>query len=146
MTSRSTWANRSAIARMCRTLKFTFSTPVISHWTRLQMRSSPWSEHLSLLHVRSRKRGAPVDAVSENAATYNREVSGDHQRTIEDFTCDLTSFQELSSPTTSFPTTARNAGSSPSCKDNIRWFLSSAAEVSAPKTGGKLKGWLNSTV
>src|ERR1700724_3298288 len=32
----------------------------------------------------------------------------------------------------SFPTTPRNGGSSPNCKDNIPWFWSSAAEVSAP--------------
>ena len=37
----------SAIARMCRTLKFTLSMAVISHWTRLQMRSPHWSETLS---------------------------------------------------------------------------------------------------
>ena len=46
----------------------------------------------------------------------------------------------------SFPTTPRNAGSSPNCKDNIQWFWSSAAEVSAPRTAGRLKGWLNSIV
>ena len=41
----------------------------------------------------------------------------------------------------SFPTTPRNAESSPNCKDNIRWFSSSAAEVSAPRTAGRRKGW-----
>jgi hypothetical protein len=46
----------------------------------------------------------------------------------------------------SFPTTPRNAGSSPNCKDNIQWFSSSAAEVSAPRTAGRLKGLLNSIV
>src|ERR1700680_3226706 len=48
MTSRSTSRSRKPIAGTCRTLKFTFSTPVISHWTRLQMRSPHWSEALSL--------------------------------------------------------------------------------------------------
>ena len=64
----------------------------------------------------------------------------------EAFICDLTLFQGLSSPTMSFPTTPRNAGSSPNCKDNIQWFSSSAAEVSAPRTAGRLKGLLNSIV
>jgi hypothetical protein len=36
-------------------------------------------------------------------------------------------------PTTSFPTTPRNAGSSLNCKDNIQWSSSSAAEVSVPR-------------
>jgi pimeloyl-ACP methyl ester carboxylesterase len=34
-----------------RTHKFTYSTPVISHWTRLPIRSPHCSEDLSLLHV-----------------------------------------------------------------------------------------------
>src|SRR6267143_5607804 len=62
MTSRLIPASRNATARTFRRLKFTFSTPVISHWTRRLMRSPHWSEPLSLLHVRSRRRGAPVDA------------------------------------------------------------------------------------
>src|SRR4029077_658827 len=65
---------------------------------------------------------------------------------LEDFLCDLTLFQELSSPTMSFPTTPQNAGSSPNCKDNIQWFSSSAAVVSAPRTAGRRKGLLNSIV
>ena len=36
--------------------------------------------------------------------------------------CALTSFQERSSPTMSFPSTQRNAGSSPNYKVNIQWF------------------------
>src|SRR4051812_36060884 len=44
MTSRSTSRSRKRIAGMCRALKFTFSTPGISRWTRLQMRSPHWSE------------------------------------------------------------------------------------------------------
>jgi hypothetical protein len=40
----------------------------------------------------------------------------------------------------SFPTTPRNAASSPNCKDNIQWFSSSAGEVFAPRTAGRLKG------
>src|SRR6266566_4284073 len=43
--------NRRPIVATCRTLKFTFSRPVISHWTRLQMRSPRWSEALSALNV-----------------------------------------------------------------------------------------------
>src|SRR5580700_8693358 len=69
----------------------------------------------------------------------------DLQRAVEDFICDLTSFQELSSPITSFPTKPRNAGSSPNCKDNIPWFSSSAEEASAQKTAGRPKDWLNFT-
>src|ERR1700675_894570 len=62
MTSRSTPASRNATAKTFRTLKFTFSTPVISHWTQLLMRSPHWSEPLSLLRVGICSRGAPVDA------------------------------------------------------------------------------------
>ncbi len=50
----------------------TFSTPVISHWTRRQMRSPRWSGDLSALHAQSSYHGAlarrvhkdddPVDA------------------------------------------------------------------------------------
>src|SRR6266478_2104652 len=62
MTSRSTSRNRKPIAGTCPTLKSTFSTPVISHWTRLQMRSPHWSEAFSVLrveecHVLTRKGG-----------------------------------------------------------------------------------------
>src|ERR1700691_3101686 len=64
---------------------------------------------------------------------------------LRTFKCDLTLFQELHSPITSFPTTPRNAGSSPNCKDNIPWFSSSAAEVTAPRTVGRRKGLFNST-
>src|SRR6266404_4807376 len=60
--------------------------------------------------------------------------------TVEDFICDLTLLQGLSSPTMSSPTTPRNAGGSPNCKDNIQWFSFSAAEVTAPRTAGRLKG------
>ena len=44
-----------AIARTCRRPKSTFSTPAISHWTRLPMRSPRWSEILWILnlHVKS---------------------------------------------------------------------------------------------
>src|SRR5208337_1849021 len=60
--------------------------------------------------------------------------------------CDLTLFPGQSSPTMSFPITPRNVGSSPNCKDNTQWFSSSAAEVSAPRTAGTLKGLFNSIV
>jgi hypothetical protein len=36
---------------MCRTLRFTFSTPGISPWTRLPMKSPHWSEALSVRHA-----------------------------------------------------------------------------------------------
>src|SRR5205823_6357924 len=62
----------------------------------------------------------------------------------EDFIWDLTLFQGLSSPTMSLPTTPRNAGSSWNCEDNVQWFRSSAAEVSAPRTARRPKGLLNS--
>jgi len=42
---------KKRIAGTCRMLKFTSSTPVISHWTRLQMRSPPWSEASSVPHI-----------------------------------------------------------------------------------------------
>ncbi len=58
----------------------------------------------------------------------------------------LTLLLGLTSPTMSFPTILRNAGSSPNCKDNMQWFSSSAAEVSAPRIAGRLKGLLNSIV
>src|SRR6185437_14899769 len=51
MTSRSISRSRKPIAGMCRTLKFTFSMPVISRWTRLRMRSPHWSKALLVLHV-----------------------------------------------------------------------------------------------
>src|SRR5271165_1096511 len=60
--------------------------------------------------------------------------------------CDLTLFPGQSSPTMSFPITPRNIGNSPNCKDNTQWFSSSAAEVSAPRTAGTLKGLFNSIV
>ena len=49
-------------------------------------------------------------------------------------------FQGLSFPTTSFPTTPRNAGSSPNCKDNTQCFSSSAAGVSALKDRRQAEG------
>ena len=42
--------------------KFTFSTPVISHWTRLRMRSPHWSEILSALYTPSFCPRAPAEA------------------------------------------------------------------------------------
>jgi hypothetical protein len=46
----------------------------------------------------------------------------------------------------SFPITPRNVGSSPNCKDDTQWFSSSAAEVSALRIAGTLKGLFNSIV
>src|ERR1700680_2508029 len=91
----------------------------ISHWTRLQMRSQHWSETLSALHIEG----------------FNK---------IGGFICDPILFQGLCSPTMSFPTTLRNGGSSPNCKDNIPWLWFSAVEVSAPRTGGSMKGSFDS--
>src|SRR5260370_28006033 len=51
MTSRWNYRSRKPIAGTCRTLKYTFSTPVISHWTPRQMRWQHWSYILSVLHV-----------------------------------------------------------------------------------------------
>jgi pimeloyl-ACP methyl ester carboxylesterase len=62
-----TLANLSGTGRMFRMPKFTFSMPVISHWTRLQMRLPHWSGPLPLLHAMSCSRGAPADAAVENA-------------------------------------------------------------------------------
>ena len=39
-----------------------------------------------------------------------------------------------------------HAASSPSCKDRIRWFSYSAAEVSVPRTAGRLRGLFSSIV
>jgi hypothetical protein len=44
--------SRKRIAGMCPTLKSTCSTPAISHWTRLRMKSPHWCETLSVLDVR----------------------------------------------------------------------------------------------
>src|SRR5205823_11722887 len=62
MTSRLTPANRSATERMFRTLKGTSSTPGISRWTWLLMRSPHWSETLSVLHVEGCGHGALGEA------------------------------------------------------------------------------------
>src|SRR5271169_4231561 len=66
--------------------------------------------------------------------------------TVEDPTCDPTLFQGPSSPTMNLPTTQRSTGSCPNCKDHIQWFLSLAAEGSAPRTAGRLKLLSNSIV
>src|ERR1700729_3903427 len=66
--------------------------------------------------------------------------------TVEDLTCDPTLFQGPSSPTMSFPTTQPSTGSRRNYKDNIQWFLSLAAEVSAPRTADRLKVLSNSIV
>jgi len=65
-----------ATARTFRRLKFTFLTPVISNWTRLQIRSRHWFEPLSLLRVGNCRRGVPADVPSRTQATYHRDVSG----------------------------------------------------------------------
>jgi pimeloyl-ACP methyl ester carboxylesterase len=49
---------------MCPTLKSTFSTQVISHWTRRQMRSPHWFEALSLLHAPGSWSGALAEAAT----------------------------------------------------------------------------------
>src|SRR5207247_10315617 len=69
MTSRSTSRSRKPIAGTCRTLKCTFSTPVISHWTRLQMKSPHWSEALSVLHVEGSWCGRLAEAAMRTPAT-----------------------------------------------------------------------------
>ena len=102
-------------------LKFTFSTSVISYWTRLQTRSPPWFEALWVHHV-------------EGCQVPTRKAV---------FICDLTLFQGLSCPAMSFPITPLNAGSFLNCKGNIQWFSSSAAEASAPRTAGSMKGLFN---
>jgi len=66
-------ANRNATARTHRTRKFTFSMPVISRWTRLQMKSPSWSEDLSLLHVQDFWRGKPAELVSRFGGARLRE-------------------------------------------------------------------------
>jgi hypothetical protein len=63
----------------------------------------------------------------------------------EESICERTSFQGLSSRTTSFPTTGERGESSRTCRDNIRWFSSSVGEDTVLRTVGRLKGLLNST-
>ena len=53
MIFRSTIRSLTPIAGTCRTLKFTFSTPVILLWAQRQMRSRSCCEALSVLHVKS---------------------------------------------------------------------------------------------
>ena len=60
--------------------------------------------------------------------------------TVEEFTCELTLFQEPPFPTTSFPTTPRNARSFPICRAHIPWFSSSAAAASAAKDRRQAEG------
>src|SRR5579862_6574272 len=45
-------ANRSATARMWRTLKSTLSTAVILHWTRRQIRSQRWCKDSRALYAK----------------------------------------------------------------------------------------------
>ena len=72
--SRSTSANRSATTRMFRKLKFTFSTPVILHWTRLPKRSPHWSESLSARHVKTCWRDALAEPAMKTLPTLREEV------------------------------------------------------------------------
>jgi len=51
MTSRSTSRSRKLIAGMRRMPTYTFSTPGISPWTWLRIRSQHWRETLPALHV-----------------------------------------------------------------------------------------------
>jgi hypothetical protein len=44
----------------------------------------------------------------------------------------------------SFPITPGSTGNYPNYKGNIRWFSSSAAEVSAPKIAANMKDWFSS--
>jgi|SRR5215471_10806666 len=60
-----------AYAGTCPTLKFTFSTPVISPWNQLQMRSPHWSETLSVLHVEGCWRGTLAEAARRTPATHH---------------------------------------------------------------------------
>jgi len=55
MSPRLTPRSRKPTPEMCRRLKFTLSTAVISHWTRLPMRSPHWSGASSVLHVEERR-------------------------------------------------------------------------------------------
>src|SRR5271155_4157737 len=54
MTSRSISVSRNATAPTCPTPRFTFSTPVISRWTRLQMKLRRWLGTLSALPLSPR--------------------------------------------------------------------------------------------
>jgi len=49
--------------------RFTFSKPVISHWTRLRMRSPHWSEALSVLHVECSRRGQAREVCMSDTKT-----------------------------------------------------------------------------
>jgi hypothetical protein len=52
---------------------FTFSMPVISRWTRLQMRSPSWCEDLPPLHVQDFWRGKLAELVSRFGGARLRE-------------------------------------------------------------------------
>jgi peroxiredoxin len=59
---------------------------------------------------------------------------------VEDFVCDLTLFRALSFLTMSFPTTPRNAGSFPNCKDNIQVVLVLSRGGFCPKDRRQAEG------
>src|SRR5277367_6348194 len=75
MISRSIPASRSAITRTFRTLKFTCSTPAISHWTRLRTRSRDLYEALL---VRQVKPGRATDPLWRRHETVSVSLPQDH--------------------------------------------------------------------
>src|ERR1700722_11652850 len=66
MTCRLTSRSQRLIAGTYQTLNFTFSTPVISPWTRLRMRSPRWCETLSDLYVKGFRNRWLSEAVYEH--------------------------------------------------------------------------------
>jgi hypothetical protein len=60
--------------------------------------------------------------------------------TAEDMICDLISFQELFSPTTSFPTTLRSGANFLNCKDNIPMVLVLSRGGFCPKDRRQAEG------
>src|SRR6202158_2984704 len=99
MTSRLIPANRNATARTFRRLKFTFSTPVISRWTQLQMRSPHWSGALSV-HVQgfwhgrlaepAMKKPVPncvLDPCFQQRGKYVRQENSNREGSIAGYRC-----------------------------------------------------------
>src|SRR6476660_8915712 len=78
MTARSSSRSRKRIATMCRMLTFTCSTPVISHWTRLPMRSPHWSATLSVLHVEGSWRGTLAEDAMRTLFDLHEADRGGH--------------------------------------------------------------------
>jgi quercetin 2,3-dioxygenase len=79
---------------------------------------SDWQRHQRFGHVKA-YRGPRLDATPTPAVRTTKPSQLKPTRKVTSI-CDLTFFQELSFPITSFPIKPRSAGSSRNCKDPIR--------------------------